>query len=60
MPNRQEHFCHFLTIKSRTEKNYATYQPNGFLSPRIAYITKGSCIMSKPDGVSLTLNEGDV
>lgn len=57
---KQEHFCHFLVLKSTTHHDYTNSQPLGFLSPRIAYISKGSCTMYTPDGFNLTLNQGDV
>jgi YesN/AraC family two-component response regulator len=60
MLNKQEHFCHFCVLHSRTNNDYSTEQPLGFLSPRIAYITKGSCVMTTPNGLSLTVNAGDV
>ena len=55
-----EHFCNFNVVLSQTLNDYTTYQPFGFLSPRIAYVSKGSCVMTKADGFSLTINEGDV
>lgn len=60
LPSKQEHFCSFNVLLSKTSSNYATYQPFGFMSPRIAYINKGSCVMTKADGFTLTLSEGDV
>lgn len=55
----QFHFCKFIVDKVTFEQNEVRNMPNGFLSPKLAYICAGECNCVSREG-KLQLKAGDI
>ena len=57
---KKHHSCHYSLEKICKSSNYVTNIGTGFIFPRIAYLIKGECTITLPDGKSLDFKENDV